>query len=244
MLLELPSKRTFASREKSRNACSLLTRILVGLVVIPLSVVCFVFTSRLLGHDVSIKVMIFISFLTLSVLVFMFHPVDEVDTIRECFDHTYDSVLLNCRNQRKLTVAMQQLKDYSMSRKFHARTLIVVVYESMFEALFMELSDWRRDGWIYKDLPGMMSWDFDDIQINDLEGNRPTHEVYNAINHAPFMLVEVRLPEYQWTPNTHACAPKAIRQAVRAVTIGRAHAHQSCIALLPNELLFKVFECL
>jgi len=246
MLLELPSKRTFASRERFLTVCSLPVRMAIGFAAILIVVIYTVFVSQMFDYGVFVNSILCITLYMIIICVFfiIFYRIDELHTGRCCFDNTYDSVLLKCREEEKFSTAMQQLKDYSTSRKFHAKTLVVVAYESMVEAFEKELSTWQRDGWIYRFLPGTMSWDFQDIHINDLEGKQPTHEVYNAINDAPFVAVDLRLPKYQWTPNTNLQAPKTLQHVVRAVTIGRAHAHQSCIALLPNELLFKVFECL
>ena len=48
-----------------------------------------------------------------------------------------------------------------------------------------------------------------------------------------------------WSPQRHACAPKATRKAVETFTMLRSALHgESAIALLPNELLFEIFAWL
>ncbi len=52
-----------------------------------------------------------------------------------------------------------------------------------------------------------------------------------------------RMPRtYEWTPDKHRFAPLAIRTAVNVFTRIRSLGHDSVLALLPNELLFLIFQ--
>jgi hypothetical protein len=53
------------------------------------------------------------------------------------------------------------------------------------------------------------------------------------------------LPDtYVWGPNRHRHADRAVRQVVAALTSVRTLAPESPVSLLPNELLFMIFELL
>jgi len=67
-------------------------------------------------------------------------------------------------------------------------------------------------------------------------------------NHSPF---DVRVCAYwnaikviRWSIERHAHAPKAVKDVVLTMTMIRSIAAWSSISLLPNELLFLIFELL
>jgi len=49
---------------------------------------------------------------------------------------------------------------------------------------------------------------------------------------------------YRWSIERHAHAPKAVKDVVITMTMIRSIAAWSSISLLPNELLFLIFELL
>jgi len=50
--------------------------------------------------------------------------------------------------------------------------------------------------------------------------------------------------EFIWSPSRHKYAPKAIRKVVHIMTMIRSLCIESTISMLPNELLFLIFEWL
>ena len=50
------------------------------------------------------------------------------------------------------------------------------------------------------------------------------------------------LDTFHWTPDRHAGATRPIRRAVLTVTMIRSLVYDSIVSLLPNELLFQIFE--
>ncbi len=74
--------------------------------------------------------------------------------------------------------------------------------------------------------------------------NHGRFALINGSTNMPHILdANIWLPNtYVWCPINHRYAPNSIRRAVATFTMLRSLQHQSAISLLPNELLFEIFQ--